>query len=110
MSDISLYPIVKVSAHSNSNKVAGSIAKLLRCNPRIYVQAIGPLALVNALYALELAGRFVLEDKMYLVMAVSCIEAEPGDRLPKPKALFCYRFELFYFSNITVSLEEATTL
>jgi stage V sporulation protein S len=54
--------VLKVSAKSSPNAVAGAIAGILREDGNVCVQVIGAGALNQAVKAIAIAGSFVAED------------------------------------------------
>ena len=74
--------VLKVSAKSNPNSVAGALAGVLREHGRAEMQAIGAGALNQAIKAIAIARGFVAPSGMDLVCipAFSEIEIEGGQR------------------------------
>ena len=60
--------VLKVSAKSSPNLVAGAIAGVIRENGEVEVQAIGAGAVNQAVKAIAVAGAFLSEDQI----TISC--------------------------------------
>lgn len=59
--------VIRVSSKSNSSAVAGSIAGMLKENPKIEIHAIGAGALNQAIKAVAIARGFVATSGVELV-------------------------------------------
>ena len=68
--------VLKVSAKSNPNSVAGALAGVLREHGRAEMQAIGAGGLNQAIKAIEIARGFVATSGMDLVCIPAFIEIE----------------------------------
>ena len=68
--------VLKVSAKSNPNSVAGALAGVLREHGRAEMQAIGAGALNQAIKAVAIARGFVAPSGMDLICIPSFIEIE----------------------------------
>ena len=68
--------ILKVSAKSNPNSVAGALAGVLREHGRAEMQAIGAGALNQAIKAVAIARGFVAPSGMDLICIPAFIEIE----------------------------------
>lgn len=68
--------VLKVSAKSNPNSVAGALAGVLREHGRAEMQAIGAGALNQAIKAIAIARGFVAPSGMDLVCIPAFIEIE----------------------------------
>ena len=68
--------ILKVSAKSNPNSVAGALAGVLREHGRAEMQAIGAGALNQAIKAIAIARGFVAPSGMDLICIPAFIEIE----------------------------------
>lgn len=68
--------LVKVSASSQTAKVAGAIAGVMREKGHVAVQAIGAAAINQALKAITLARTFLKEDGIDLVFFAEFVEVE----------------------------------
>ena len=60
-------PIIKVSATSRSSAVAGAIAGVMREQRYVEVQAIGAGAVNQAVKALAIACKYLVDDKIELI-------------------------------------------
>ena len=68
--------VLKVSAKSNPNSVAGALAGVLREHGRAEMQAIGAGALNQAIKAVAIARGFVAPSGMDLICITAFIETE----------------------------------
>ena len=68
--------VLKVSAKSNPNSVAGALAGVLREHGRAEMQAIGAGALNQAIKAVAIARGFVAPSGMDLICIPAFIEIE----------------------------------
>ena len=68
--------VLKVSAKSNPNSVAGALAGVLRVHGRAEMQAIGAGALNQAIKAIAIARGFVAPSGMDLICIPAFIEIE----------------------------------
>ena len=68
--------VLKVSAKSNPNSVAGALAGFLREHGRAEMQAIGAGALNQAIKAIAIARGFVAPSGMDLICIPAFIEIE----------------------------------
>ncbi|MPM89223.1 Stage V sporulation protein S [bioreactor metagenome] len=68
--------VLKVSAKSNPNSVAGALAGVLREHGRAEMQAIGAGALNQAIKAVAIARGFVAPSGMDLICVPAFIEIE----------------------------------
>lgn len=68
--------VLKVSAKSNPNSVAGALAGVLREHGRAEMQAIGAGALNQAIKAIAIARGFVAPGGMDLICIPAFIEIE----------------------------------
>ena len=68
--------VLKVSAKSNRNSVAGALAGVLREHGRAEMQAIGAGALNQAIKAVAIARGFVAPSGMDLICIPAFIEIE----------------------------------
>lgn len=71
-----LMDVLKVSAKSNPNSVAGALAGVLREHGRAEMQAIGAGALNQAIKAIAIARGFVAPSGMDLICIPAFIEIE----------------------------------
>ena len=71
-----LMDVLKVSAKSNPNSVAGALAGVLREHGRAEMQAIGAGALNQAIKAVAIARGFVAPSGMDLICIPAFIEIE----------------------------------
>lgn len=71
-----LMDVLKVSAKSNPNSVAGALAGVLREHGRAEMQAIGAGALNQAIKAVAIARGFVAPSGMDLICVPAFIEIE----------------------------------
>lgn len=58
--------VLRVSATSRPNAVAGAVAALLRQHVALEILAIGPLAVNQAIKALAIARGYLVEDRLDL--------------------------------------------
>ena len=74
--------ILKVSAKSNPNSVAGAIASLIKERPSVEIQAIGAGALNQAIKAVAIARGFVAPSGIDLICipAFTSVNVEGIDR------------------------------
>ena len=70
--------ILKVSAKSNSNAVAGAIAGVIREKGKVEVRAIGAGALNQAIKAIAIARGYVAPGGINLVCTPAFIDVEIG--------------------------------
>ena len=68
--------ILKVSAHSNPNSVAGALAGVLRERPAAELQAIGAGATNQAVKAIAIARSYLLVSEFDLVCVPEFTEVE----------------------------------
>ncbi len=68
--------IIKVSGTSRTSAVAGAIAGVFRENKRVEVQAIGAIAVNQAVKALVLAKGYLLEDGYEVVFIPEFVDVE----------------------------------
>ena len=100
--------VLKVSAKSNPNSVAGALAGVLREHGRAEMQAIGAGALNQAIKAVAIARGFVAPSGMDLICIPAFIEIEiEEDESLSKKFLTNFRFSDAYLST---NLQENQTL
>jgi stage V sporulation protein S len=68
--------IIKVSGTSRTSAVAGAIAGVFRENKRAEVQAIGAVAVNQAVKALALAKGYLKEDGYDIIFAPEFVDVE----------------------------------
>ena len=68
--------VIKVSGTSRTSAVAGAIAGVFRENKRAEVQAIGAMAVKQAVKALALAKGYLREDGYDIVFAPEFVDVE----------------------------------
>jgi stage V sporulation protein S len=68
--------IIKVSGTSRTSAVAGAIAGVFRENKRAEVQAIGAIAVNQAIKALALAKGYLKEDGFEIVFIPEFVDVE----------------------------------
>ena len=68
--------IIKVSGTSRTSAVAGAIAGVFRENKRAEVQAIGAIAVNQAIKALALAKNYLKEDGYDIVFIPEFVDVE----------------------------------
>lgn len=68
--------IIKVSGTSRTSAVAGAIAGVFRENKRAEVQAIGAIAVNQAIKALALAKSYLKEDGYEIVFVPEFVDVE----------------------------------
>ena len=71
--------ILKVSAKSSPNMVAGAIAGVIRDAGEVEVQAIGAGAVNQAVKAIAVAGSFLAEDQIEICCKPSFAEVAVND-------------------------------
>ena len=71
--------LLKVSAKSNPNLVAGAIAGLLRENKEVELQAIGAGSVNQAVKAIAVAGVFLTEDGISIACLPTFTQVDVGD-------------------------------
>ena len=71
--------LLKVSAKSNPNLVAGAIAGLLRENKEVELQAIGAGSVNQAVKAIAVAGVFLTEDGISIACRPTFTQVDVGD-------------------------------
>jgi stage V sporulation protein S len=73
--------IVKVSGTSRTSAVAGAIAGVFRENHRAEVQAIGAIAVNQAIKALVLARAYLKEDGFEIIFVPEFVDVEIDDKV-----------------------------
>jgi stage V sporulation protein S len=73
--------IIKVSGTSRTSAVAGAIAGVFRENKRAEVQAIGAIAVNQAVKALALARGYLKEDGYEIVCMPEFVDVEIEDKI-----------------------------
>lgn len=73
--------IIKVSGTSRTSAVAGAIAGVFRENKRAEVQAIGAMAVNQAVKALALARGYLAEDGYEVVFYSEFVDVEIEDKV-----------------------------
>lgn len=73
--------IIKVSGTSRTSAVAGAIAGVFRENQRAEVQAIGAIAVNQAVKALALAKGYLMEDGYDVVFTPEFVDVEIEDKI-----------------------------
>lgn len=73
--------IIKVSGTSRTSAVAGAIAGVFRENKRAEVQAIGAVAVNQAVKALALAKGYLKEDGYDVVFIPEFVDVEIEDKI-----------------------------
>jgi stage V sporulation protein S len=73
--------IIKVSGTSRTSAVAGAIAGVFRENKRAEVQAIGAIAVNQAVKALALARGYLKEDGYNIVILPEFVDVEIDDKI-----------------------------
>ena len=71
--------LLKVSAKSNPNLVAGAIAGITRENKEVELQAIGAGSVNQAIKAIAVARVFLEEDGIAIACVPAFTEVEVGD-------------------------------
>ena len=82
--------LVKVSAVSKPSAVAGAIAGIMRDNGKVAVQAIGAGAVNQAVKALIMAKKFLVQDDMVIAFTPDFLDVEIEDIVRT-----AIRFEVF---------------
>ncbi len=65
--------IIKVSSRSRSTAVAGAIAAVMRSERRAIVQGIGAGAVNQAVKALAIAGHYLQDDDIAILMGINFV-------------------------------------
>jgi stage V sporulation protein S len=73
--------IIKVSGTSRTSAVAGAIAGVFRENKRAEVQAIGAIAVNQAVKALVLAKGYLLDDGYEVVFIPEFVDVDIDDKI-----------------------------
>jgi len=73
--------IIKVSGTSRTSAVAGAIAGVFRENKRAEVQAIGAIAVNQAVKALALARGYLEEDGYDVIFIPEFVDVEIEDKI-----------------------------
>ena len=73
--------IIKVSGTSRTSAVAGAIAGVFRDNKRAEVQAIGAIAVNQAVKALALAKGYLREDGFDIVFTPEFVDVTIDDKI-----------------------------
>ncbi len=71
--------LLKVSAKSNPNLVAGAIAGLLREGKEVELQAIGAGSVNQAVKAIAVAGVFLTEDGISIACVPTFTQVDVGE-------------------------------
>lgn len=72
----SIIAVLRVSGSSRPNSVAGAVAALLRSEGEVEIQAIGPLAVNQAVKAIAIARSYISEEGLDLVTQPSFVKLE----------------------------------
>lgn len=73
--------IIKVSGTSRTSAVAGAIAGVFRENKKAEVQAIGAIAVNQAVKALALAKGYLKEDGYDVIFIPEFVDVEINDKI-----------------------------
>ena len=73
--------LIKVSGTSRTSAVAGAIAGVFRDNKRAVVQAIGAIAVNQAVKALALSRSYLEEDGYEVIFIAEFIDVEIDDKI-----------------------------
>ena len=73
--------LIKVSGTSRTSAVAGAIAGVFRDNHRAEVQAIGAIAVNQAVKALALSRSYLEEDGYDVIFFVEFVDVEIDDKI-----------------------------
>lgn len=73
--------IIKVAGTSRTSAVAGAIAGVFRENKRAEIQAIGAVAVNQAVKAVALARVYLLEDGYDVIFFVEFVDVEIEDKI-----------------------------
>jgi stage V sporulation protein S len=73
--------MIKVAGTSRTSAVAGAIAGVFRENQRAEVQAIGAIAVNQAVKALALARGYLQEDGFEVIFYVEFVDIEIEDKI-----------------------------
>jgi stage V sporulation protein S len=73
--------IIKVSGTSRTSAVAGAIAGVFRENKRAEIQAIGAIAVNQAIKALALARGYLEEDGYDVIFIPEFVDVEIEDKI-----------------------------
>ena len=73
--------LIKVSGTSRTSAVAGAIAGVFRDNQRAVVQAIGAIAVNQAVKALALSRSYLEEDGYEVIFIAEFVDVEIDDKI-----------------------------
>ena len=73
--------LLRVAGSSQTSKVAGAIAGVMRERGHVHVQAIGASAVNQAVKAITVARGFLKEDGIELVFFPELVDVEIGDKV-----------------------------
>ena len=73
--------LIKVSGTSRTSAVAGAISGIFRDNKRAVVQAIGAIAVNQAVKALALSRSYLEEDGYEVIFIAEFIDVEIDDKI-----------------------------
>jgi stage V sporulation protein S len=73
--------IIKVAGTSRTSAVAGAIAGVFRENKRAEIQAIGAVAVNQAVKAVALSRVYLLEDGYDVIFFVEFVDVEIEDKI-----------------------------
>ena len=73
--------LIRVSGTSRTSAVAGAIAGVFRDNKRAVVQAIGAIAVNQAVKALALSRSYLEEDGYEVIFIAEFIDVEIDDKI-----------------------------
>ena len=76
--------LIKVSGTSRTSAVAGAIAGVFRDNQRAVVQAIGAIAVNQAVKALALSRSYLEEDGYEVIFIAEFVDVEIDDKIRTP--------------------------
>jgi stage V sporulation protein S len=85
---------VRVSGQSRPNSVAGAIAALLRLHGEVEVQAIGALAVNQAVKAIAITRSYISVDSMDLVCVPAFVKLELENEERTAMKFICHAHKL----------------
>ena len=73
--------ILRVSGSSQTSKVAGAIAGIMREKGQVALQAIGASAVNQTVKAIALARGFLQEDGIEIALVIELVDVEINDKV-----------------------------
>jgi stage V sporulation protein S len=99
---------VRVSGQSRPNSVAGAIAALLRLHNEVEVQAIGAMAVNQAVKAIAIARSYISVDQMDLVCVPAFVKLELESEERTAMKFICRSHKLEGAPEATTSVTQKT--